>query len=140
VIPSKTREEINEIVMGIVENRIFTHLHIHDQQRDLTTVFMVLLLMESKDIEWLKKARVGLIYEYMDKAAPRSINGYPCFFSCQYTNEEDMEIIKRKVLSVRKSMKEALRGNVQEALNFGTREGVHGTLQEAIGGDEGEQA
>ena len=32
---------------------------------------------------------IGLIYEYIEKAGPRSINGHPSFFSCQTLNKED---------------------------------------------------
>ena len=32
---------------------------------------------------------IGLIYEYIDKAGPRSINGLPNFFSMRLLNKED---------------------------------------------------
>jgi len=32
---------------------------------------------------------IGVIYEYISKAGPRSINGYPCFFSFRILNKAD---------------------------------------------------
>jgi len=32
---------------------------------------------------------IGLIYEYLDKAGPMSVNGQPNFFSCRFMNKED---------------------------------------------------
>lgn len=33
--------------------------------------------------------KVGMLYEYMDKAGPRSVNGYPCFFSFRWLDKRD---------------------------------------------------
>lgn len=32
---------------------------------------------------------IGLVYEYLDKAGPMSVNGMPNFFSCRFLNIED---------------------------------------------------
>lgn len=32
---------------------------------------------------------IGMIYEDMDKALPRTVNGYPMFFSCKILNKKD---------------------------------------------------
>lgn len=32
---------------------------------------------------------IGMIYEYYGKEAPRSINGYPIFFSCNIVSKDD---------------------------------------------------
>lgn len=32
---------------------------------------------------------IGLVYEYLDKAGPRGINGMPNFFSCRLLNQDD---------------------------------------------------
>ena len=44
-------------------------------------VFMVLALGDDKLFDSLKKHEVVHVYEYMSKAGPRSINGYPMFLS-----------------------------------------------------------
>jgi len=45
--------------------------------------------------DWLRN--VGALYEYMDKAAPRSINGYPCFFSCEVLHTDDWKRVHAAV-------------------------------------------
>jgi hypothetical protein len=59
---------------------------------------MVLALSDKEQLKELQKLDIGMFYEYMDKAGPRSINGMPCFFSVQYLNRGDFEkfIIKYK--------------------------------------------
>lgn len=42
---------------------------------------------------WLRD--LGVVWEYYDKAGPRGINGYPCFFSCHLMHREDWERARR---------------------------------------------
>jgi hypothetical protein len=44
-------------------------------------------------------SNIGVIYEWMEKAGPRSVNGYPTFFSCRLLHKEDWE--RAKVAIVR---------------------------------------
>lgn len=37
--------------------------------------------------------QLGIVWEWNDKALPRSINGYPIFMSCRIMNKEDWEEI-----------------------------------------------
>ena len=74
----KTEDELKEIAIGIHAGTIFTDRHIKDTNM-LTSVFMPIIFgafKEAKDIE-----NVGLIYEHLSEAGPRSVNGYPSFMS-----------------------------------------------------------
>jgi hypothetical protein len=81
---------LKALAMDAVDGKIFTSGMI-ERQEDVGMVFMPLLLMsqETRD-EWLK-AGPTIIYEYLDKAEPRSINGMPIFFSFSYLNKPDAE-------------------------------------------------
>jgi hypothetical protein len=41
---------------------------------------------------------LGVIWEWMDKAGPRAINGYPIFFSCRIMHAEDWNRAKRAII------------------------------------------
>jgi len=46
--------------------------------------------MEKEDLLDIAK-HSAMLYEYMDKAGPRAINGYPCFFSMRILWKENWE-------------------------------------------------
>ena len=46
-------------------------------------VFMPVILGAFADMSKEDIDNIGLIYEYMDKAGPRSINGMPIFMTCR---------------------------------------------------------
>ena len=60
--------------------------------RLLPSVFMVLLFADANSFDG-----VVLVYERMDQAGPRSINGYPIFMSCSTLNRDEFERLKPMV-------------------------------------------
>lgn len=77
----KTNAELKQLAVDMRAGRIFTSAQIENPANNLKSAFMVLALMDQKQLDDLKAEKPGLFFEYMDKAAPRSVNGYPCFFS-----------------------------------------------------------
>lgn len=84
---------LKAIAVGIKEGRVWTSNHCRDVD-ELRMSFMILALMEKDDLGELIAGGVHTFFEWMDKAGPRSINGLPCFFSCDYLNKEDWEKVK----------------------------------------------
>lgn len=97
VLPSRSEEEIKQIATDLFHNRIFTSQHLNQDAHMINQVFMVLLFMKNDQIP----TNLGMIYEYEDKAMPRSINGYPIFMSCHFLNTDDTE----KVFSIYNKLK-----------------------------------
>jgi hypothetical protein len=87
----KSDEEIKQLIMDVVGGIVFCDWMMPEEQaqRMMSMVFMPLALMEQKDIEKLSEEECSMIYEYMEKAGPRSVNGFPGFFSMQYLNRAD---------------------------------------------------
>ena len=83
-----TDDELKELAIGIHAGSIFTDRHLHDQSA-LPMVFMPLVLgaLKDKSVDDIKS--IGLIYERIDAAGPRSINGYPCFTSMRLLDKPD---------------------------------------------------
>lgn len=74
--------DLKQLAMDLYENKIFTDMHLGDQGHMLGMVFMPIVLGAFSDLSKEEvEERVGMIYEYYDKAGPRGINGFPCFVS-----------------------------------------------------------
>jgi len=86
----KTDDELKQIAEDIYRDKIFSQLHIK-RPEDVPTSFMVLRLVGPEIIDEIESGKIFFIYEYMDKAGPRSINGMPVFGSFKYLNKDDTE-------------------------------------------------
>lgn len=90
----KTDKELKQLAKDIYSRNVFTDRHIktHDKYM-LPMIFMPLAMLssESKTGKNFADSEPAMIYEYMDKAGPNSINGYPTFMSMASINKEEME-------------------------------------------------
>ena len=80
--------ELRKVAMDILDGKIFTDRHLPPgDERMLASVFMVLIFAGDslKDVA----QDIGLIYEYIDKAGPGSVNGYPTFFSFRLLHKDN---------------------------------------------------
>lgn len=85
---NKTEVEIKQLAMDIVDNKVFISNYVKNPD-SLATVFMPIALGSFKDFDEEDIKDIGLIYEYYDKAGPRSINGLPCFYSLAFLDKFD---------------------------------------------------
>ena len=96
----KTDAEIKQLAIDLYGGSIFT-----DRQcppESLPMVFMPIALGAFKEDFDINK--IGLIYEYIDKAGPRSINGMPCFMSFRWINRDDFDRVVVKFNEVKNAM------------------------------------
>ena len=85
---NRADKELKQIAIDIYKGHIFTDRQVYNA-KDLPLVFMVIPFMDEKDIKKLQDDPPGLMFEYIDKAGPRAINGMPSFFSMQMLSKED---------------------------------------------------
>lgn len=76
--------ELKRAALALANGQAFSSWQVRNPS-DVPMVFMVLALSGEGDIP----ADVAEVYEYMDQAGPRSINGYPIFFSCHTLNRDE---------------------------------------------------
>lgn len=99
-IPMSTKG-LRELAMDIESNRVFTNLHLPPRDHQLVqSIFMPLAFAGSEFVFRMRKNKIVMIYEYYDKAGPRSINGYPIFFSMKQLDYKDymkMEKFRAKI-------------------------------------------
>ncbi len=86
----KTNAEIRELALGLRSGTIFGSWQLREPDL-LVNVFMPLLFMTDVQRKSLIRDEVIHFYGAIADAAPRSINGYPIFFSMQLLNKEDAE-------------------------------------------------
>ena len=96
----KTDEEIKELAVGLMGGAVYTDFHVFEAGGDLALTYMPLAFMLDEDRRALVKflmpdgeqtEKIGMVYEWMDKAGPRYVNGQPMFFSLQILSPEDRE-------------------------------------------------
>lgn len=105
----KTKEELKQLALDICEGRVFGSWQI-DREGDLPMVFMSLMFMSEDQMRDALTREVVDVYEYLDKAGPRSMNGMPCFFSHQELTKQERELLKPLVEKMLKMREEFANG------------------------------
>lgn len=108
----RSEEDLKAIAVGIADGNIFCSMQISpgEQKNMLHSVFMVLSLMSKEDFDKLAEENVSVFFEDMSKAGPISVNGYPCFFSCQNLTKTEWESIVPMIKKYDEMKKEFLKG------------------------------
>lgn len=102
-----TDEEVKEVALGILQNRIWTDRHC-GSERDVQMSFMILGMMDKEALQKMQDDNITMVYEYESRCVPgRYINGMPIFFSCHTANAADEERIWAKYEAMRKAVNEA---------------------------------
>ena len=86
----RTDEELKQIAVDIYEGKIFTDRSVKDGN-DIGMVFLPIALGAFAEASKEELEDIKLIYEYLDKAGPTSVNGLPVFFSCQVLRTDDFK-------------------------------------------------
>jgi hypothetical protein len=97
-VSSMTDSEVRQLALDIVQGRVFTSLHIlsEDFAGVASMVFLPIALGGQEIIDEFKRNDVAMVWEYIDKAGPRSINGYPIFFSFRCVTRADAARVRAK--------------------------------------------
>lgn len=101
----KKRKELKDIALDIYKERIFTSWNVRpNDDEQLLTIFLPLFFAEEGDIKKLQKriGKCGFIYEYISKACPTSINGYPVFMSLRIVENKEAKIVLDIVKKLKK--------------------------------------
>lgn len=86
----KTDEQLKQLAKDIFTGLVFTNNHIPpDDPMALGIVFIPLVMMNDEQQKDFESKKPGMVYEYLDKAGPRSMNGLPMFMSFQFVTEDE---------------------------------------------------
>jgi hypothetical protein len=95
VLDNRSEEELRKLAAEFVEDRIFTTLQIRDTDADMLQVIFMPLMFIKESGAWL--ANAAFLYEHMDQAGPRAVNGYPSFFSVKKLTKHNYRAFTRYV-------------------------------------------
>lgn len=99
--------QLKKLAIDISDGKVFTDTMIPpDQYQMVSIIFMPLIFLGKEKLEELANT-CGLLYEYYDKAGPRSVNGFPIFFSFNSLNKEDIKKVDeyyKKIEEAKKSL------------------------------------
>jgi hypothetical protein len=86
--------ELHQLARDYAENRVFIA---GGEDPDLPIVFMPLGLLGLAHVPEEAAKHIGALYEYVDKAGPRSVNGKPIFMSMHLLHEDDLPLLRAEV-------------------------------------------
>jgi len=91
VLARMADEELAKFVLGVCDDKIFTMHHIPEGSRTNVGGMVFMPLTFGAFGGWFEAEleNIGTVWEYMSEAGPRSINGYPMFFSCRLMHTDD---------------------------------------------------
>jgi len=99
----KTDEEIKALAMDLVKERIFTSSHLRNPE-ETSMVFLPLSFTAPADIKELKRLEASLLYEYWEKALPRSVNGLHMFGSLNWLDKKDHQRLTEQYKKIKEAM------------------------------------
>lgn len=93
-VPFLPNSELKKFVRDFCDGKIFTSAHIK-REEEIPLVFMCLFYGSLSDVDL---SSIGIAYEYLTEALPRSINGYPMFCSLRFLNIHDWNRCQKAIL------------------------------------------
>ncbi len=86
-----SEEQLKQLAQDMFAGKIYTDRHLPKGMKPHMIFLPLVFLDEEQSKEFqqqIKDEKVFMIYEYMDQAGPRSLNGQPQFLSYRILNKE----------------------------------------------------
>lgn len=103
----KRKEELKKLALDTLHGEVFTDVQVEPKEM-IYTVFVPLALMNGKQRQDFAAKKPYRIYEYINKAMPRSINGMPVFGSFSYLLEDESKYVEGILDELREAEKRIL--------------------------------
>jgi hypothetical protein len=108
VIKPKRRAELDDDALAWAQGRIFGSWDLkHDGDAMVGMVFMPITFMKAKDRAALKRRKTVHVYEYVNKAGPRSVNGCPIFLTFRHVNAEEFAYMVARARAIHEAQQAA---------------------------------
>ena len=88
----RSDQELPQISVDLYHGKIFCDAQVRNENQ-LPMVFMPLLLGGLKDWKPEDIKDIGMLFEYIDQAGPRAVNGYPNFISMKIMSKAEVKIM-----------------------------------------------
>jgi hypothetical protein len=109
VVDGLPDEVLKQIALDVTDGKIFGSWMLPETQVEnlVHIVFMPLAFGAAKQLP----EGTATLYEYLDKSGPRTINGYPIFYSMKTLTLEDTNKLANYIQKIR-TMKKEMMNNV----------------------------
>jgi len=98
----RTKKELLKLAEDIFDGRVFGTWELRKGEENLLPmIFMVALLAPEK----IPKD-TAYLFEYMENALPRGVNGKPMFISCQILTKKELPIVLKNLVILGKLREE----------------------------------
>lgn len=116
MIKKMTDADINALAEEIYRGEVFTSNQIRKEDLEmLPVIFIPIALFGQKLINEMRKEDMGMIYEHFSEAGPRSVNGYPSFFSLHIISQEDANKVWEKYGQIKKAVSGVIESGENQA-------------------------
>ena len=103
--PPLSDEEVKKVALGSLHGQVFGTWMLEERDaRLIPSIFMVMAFMDDIALKEMKRDGIVHLYEWWDRAGPRSINGFPSFMSCRMLNAEDSLRIQNKMNEIKEAL------------------------------------
>jgi hypothetical protein len=88
----KAEAELRQLAVDYYDGKVFSDRHIPEHEKHLiSAVFMPLALGALSEYDQETTKQISMLYEYIDQAGPRGINGMPIFGSVRILWADEAE-------------------------------------------------
>jgi hypothetical protein len=101
----KSDKQLKQLALDAWAGKIFTSSQIPEGV-ELHLVFTALAMMDKDQLQKFADEKPMLFYEYIDEAAPASINGLPMFFSMKWLTEGEVPKFLEYLQKIETALKE----------------------------------
>lgn len=105
-----TDDEVKAFAKGLLDGRLFTNFHIPESEwaAMIPSIFMPIGLgaLHGYDTD-----SIAAVAEWMDRAGPRSVNGYPIFMSCTIIHIDDWPKVVELYVRLQQAQDNVLAGS-----------------------------
>jgi hypothetical protein len=95
--------EIKQIAIEIEAGKIWTSEHCPNLDA-VRASFLTIGFCTPELANWMQQNKIAVIYEYVDRAGPLSVNGMPSFFGAKMISEDDWKRVLEKVTAIRAAL------------------------------------
>ena len=108
---ARTDTQLKQLALDVVEGRVFVSWQLGSNNESLVnSVFMPLLFMTEEQVQEMKRHKVVQLYEYLEKAGQKAIDGFPMFMSMQMLTEAEIEPLQTHIARAMQLKAEFLNG------------------------------
>lgn len=96
-LPRLGDDELRKFVVDVLAGRVFTSAQVRDQSL-ISMIFMPLALGALHEYVPESLLIIGVLWEYLEQALPRGINGYPMFTSVRMMHRLDWDRARKALI------------------------------------------